>query len=107
VTAGKLDRRIIIERATFVLDAFGAAIPSWDEVATVWAEVTPISDAERWAAAEIAATVTTRFRIRWGVGVTVQDRIRFEGRLYDISGTKEVGRRQWQELTASARAEAP
>ncbi|HMQ94604.1 MAG TPA: phage head closure protein [Amaricoccus sp.] len=107
-TAGRLDRRITIERPTYGTDAFGGApVSAWVPIGTVWAEVTPVSDGERWRAAELAAVITTRFRIRWGLGVTVEDRIIYGGREYAISGVKELGRQRWQELTASARGEAP
>lgn len=103
--AGKLDRRITVERATITTDAAGGEVQDWTAIATVWAEVLPISDGERWRASEVAAHVTTRFRIRWGLGVTVEDRIVYEGRVYEIVGVKEIGRREGQEITAAARAE--
>ncbi|WP_396190311.1 head-tail adaptor protein [Flavobacterium sp.] len=36
-----------------------------------------------------------------------RDRLTFEGRDYDINGVKDVGRRQYIEITATARAETP
>jgi SPP1 family predicted phage head-tail adaptor len=106
--AGKLDRRITILRVVSeVSDGVGGKIQTWGDLTTVWAEVRPISDGERWRAQElqVAAVATDRFRIRWGVGVTVLDRIRFDGREFEISGVKELGRRVGQEITATARAE--
>lgn len=104
--AGKLDRRITIRRVVAGRpDGQGSTLPEFGDLATVWAEVEAVSDGERWRAMQIAATLTHRFRIRWGVGVTVLDRIRFEGREFEISGVKEIGRRVGQEITAIARAE--
>lgn len=103
--AGDLDRRITVERASVATDNYGGETRTWAALGTVWAQVLPISDGERWRAGEVAAHVTTRFRIRWGLGVTVRDRIVYEGRAYDIAGVKEIGRREGQEITASARAE--
>lgn len=105
IKAGELDRRITIERGVDTLDSFGGVDRSWSAIATVWAKVTPISDGERWRAQEVAAEVTTRFLIRWGAGVLPTDRIRYAGAVYEISGVKEVGRREGQEITAAARAE--
>jgi SPP1 family predicted phage head-tail adaptor len=103
--AGKLDRRITVERATTTTDAYGGEVATWVPLGTVWAAVEPISDGERFRAAEVAAQVTTRFRIRWGLGVTVEDRVVYDGRTYGIVGVKEIGRREGQEITAAARAE--
>ena len=105
LAAGDLDRRITFERAIGTTDDLGGEVHNWGEHATVWAQVLPISDGERWRAAEVAASVTTRFRIRWGAGVTVEDRIAYDGRIYDIVGVKEIGRREGQEITAAARAD--
>lgn len=104
--AGRLDRRITIERATVETDPFGGETPTWAEVATVWASVEWVKDGERLRAAELAASADVRFQIRWGFGVTVEDRITYDGRVYDILGVKEIGRHEGQELSASARAEA-
>lgn len=104
--AGDLDRRVTIQRAAVLTNDLGEEVPTWSEHATVWAQVVPVSDGERWRAAEVGAAVTTRFRIRWGFGVTPEDRIAYDGRIYDVTGVKEIGRREGQEITASARADA-
>lgn len=103
--AGDLDRRITVERAVKTTDAAGGVTLNWMAIGEVWAQVLPISDGERWRAEEVAAHVTTRFRIRWGLDVTAEDRIVYGGRNYEIFGVKEIGRRVGQEITASARAE--
>lgn len=106
--AGKLDRRITIRRViSETSDGVGGKIQTFGDLLTVWAQVKSISDGERWRAQElqVGAIATHRFTIRWGVGVTVRDRIRFEAREYEISGVKELGRRVGQEITAVARVD--
>ncbi len=106
--SGDLDRRIAIERATVTVNGYNEEVRSWTILATVWAAVWPIADGERWRAGEVGATVTHRFRIRWSSTVsdiTPADRISFDGRIFEISGSKEIGRREGIEITASARAE--
>lgn len=106
--AGDLDRRITIRRVVSETpDGVGGKAQVWGDVVTVWAKAQPISDGERWRAgqSQVTATATHRFRIRWGVGVTPLDRVRFEGREFEISGVKEIGLRVGQEITAVARAE--
>ncbi|MFT6772466.1 MAG: SPP1 family predicted phage head-tail adaptor [Paracoccaceae bacterium] len=106
--AGRLDRRVTLRRATAAPDAFNEPVQTWADLATVWAEARPISDRERIAAAQIAATVTHRFTIRWADGLadlSPRDRLIFEAREFDISAVKEIGRRDGLEITASARAD--
>lgn len=106
--AGKLDRRITIERATESRDEFNNVVLVWSALAVVWAEKAEIRDSERVAAQEVGAEVTTRFRIRYSsvvADVNPKDRIAFGGRIYDIVGVKEIGRKEGLEITAAARAD--
>lgn len=105
--AGKLDRRITIERAVETTDAVGGVVRTWLPIwSNIAAAAIPVSDGERWRAGELAAHVDTRFQVRWGFGVEVTDRLVFEGRTFAIEGVKEIGRRVGQEITAAARAES-
>lgn len=105
IQAGDLDRRVTIERASTTTDEYGNSAETWNALATVWAKVDHISDGEKWKAAEVGAHVDTRFLIRWGFSVTPLDRVVYESRAYSIKGVKEIGRREGQEITASARAD--
>jgi len=102
---GRLDRRVVIERAAVVQNALGEEIESWSAWQTVWAEVAPLDGAERWQAQEVMAEAPTRFRLRWLPGLSVEDRIRYEDRLYDIHSINEIGRRRGWEVLAKARAD--
>jgi SPP1 family predicted phage head-tail adaptor len=107
--AGPLDRRLTIQHKTVTQNEFGEEVETWADLATVWCEMRDVSDGERVAAAEVAATITTRFRIRHSSTVADvnpgDDRLVFEGRIYDLWGVKRLGRREGLELTAAARAE--
>lgn len=110
LAAGSLDRRIRIERATTTKNGFNEDVQSWEELATVWAAKQEVPDGEKWRAGEVAASITTRFRVRWSTVISTvdeRDRIIFEGRLFDITRLKEIGRRVGREITASARSETP
>lgn len=108
--AGRLDRRITLRRATSSTNAFNEPVYVWADLATVAAKVEPVSDGEQWRAGETLASKLTRFTIRYSTtvaSVDPRDRIQYAGREYDIQGIKEVGRRQFLEITAAARAETP
>lgn len=102
---GQLDRRIVIERAAVVQNDLGEEVESWSVWITVWAEVQPLDGSERWQAQEVMAEAPTRFRLRWLPGLSVEDRIRYDDRLYDIHSINEIGRRRGWEILAKARAD--
>lgn len=108
--AGRLDRRISILRASAVNDEFNQPVETWATLATVWAEAKPVSDGERMKAGQTLADKMIRFTIRYSstvADVDPRDRITYDGRVFDISGIKEIGRRVGLEITATARAESP
>ena len=108
--AGRLDSRITLKRATSTANAFNEPVVTWTTLATVWASVVPVNDGERLRAGETLASKQSRFTVRYSstvASVDPRDRITFDGRDYDLNGVKEVGRREYLEITATARAETP
>lgn len=109
--AGKLDRRITIQRATISQNDLGEEVEVWADLATVWAAAKPVSDGERrerMVSGEVSASAETRFTIRWSStveGVNPKDRISYDGIVWDIWSAKEIGRRVGIEITAAARSD--
>lgn len=109
--AGKLDRRIIIERAEVTTDDFGNDVESWMDVATVWAQQRPVRGDERFSAQELAGTRVMSFHIRYRSDLTSRDRIRFKNhgdaveRTYNITDVREIGRGVVTEFDAVARSD--
>lgn len=103
--AGKLDRQLTIRRLTETgRDAYNAPILSWSDVATVWAQQRPERGSERFAAAQVNGTAVMTFHIRYRSDLTVQDRLVYEGREYEIvAPPREIGRRVVTEIDAIAR----
>lgn len=105
---GKLDRRIVLQRATKSKDSFGQPIETFADWQTVWAAYMPVSDGEKLRANETYSNLTARFKIRWSSAVSTlntKDRVTFDGRTFDIIGVKELGRRDGLEITAATRGE--
>lgn len=99
---------VTIERKTVTQNDFGEEVPVWNQLAQPWAEKLDVSDGERVAAAEVSATITTRFRLLWSAlysDVSPADRLSCDGRLFDIWGVKEIGFHEGIEITAAARAD--
>lgn len=108
--AGPLDRRITLQRATTTTNSLNEPVKTWADIATVWAAKLEVRDSERQRAAETAAVIDTRFQIRWSSTVSdvdAADRVVFGGRVFNIVGVKEIGRREGLELSCQARSETP
>jgi head-tail adaptor len=105
---GDLDRRIQFQRSRLFDNGLAFAEVWEDHGFPVWASKSDISDGEKFAAREVAASITSRFRIWWSSfssELTPKDRLVCEGRTYDIVGIKEIGRREGLEITAAARTD--
>lgn len=108
--AGRLDRLISLQRAGAPLNSYGEPSSTLVEFASVYAHFAPVTDGERMRAGETLAASMVRFTIRYSVDVAtlgVTDFVVYEGRTYDINGVKPIGRRQYLEITATARGEVP
>lgn len=105
---GALDRRIQFQRATLSDDGL-SRVETWANFGDpVPASRNDISDGERWRAGEVQAHVSTRFVVRFSAftaSISPKDRLICEGETFDISGIKQVGRRNRLEITAAARAD--
>lgn len=109
--AGKLDRRLTLLRLVKTTNAMNEEEESWTSAGTVWASKKDASDrdrGERMVTQEIAATISTRFRVRHSSladDIRPTWRVQCEGRTYDVRIVKELGRKVGWEISAEARAE--
>lgn len=104
--SGELDKSIAIQTNTPVQDAFGEPIDSWATTVTVAAKVMPTRGGERFTAQQYVGRTVVTFKIRWRTTPpTVKNRIVYDGRTYDITDVRELGRREGLEIDATARSE--
>ncbi|MEN7549315.1 phage head closure protein [Rapidithrix thailandica] len=104
--AGKLDRRITLERFTVTQDDYGQEIKTWEVLASVWAAVNAESRQtkgnERFEAHQQVAVSEHIFQIRYLPGLTSTTdekmRIVYRNALYNILDVKEIGRREGLEI---------
>jgi SPP1 family predicted phage head-tail adaptor len=110
ISAGKLDRRVVIERYGVTYDAHNQPTEAWTSLASRWAAKQDVSDVERVRAAQVGAEITTRFVVRWDSvtsTITAADRVVYGGKTYSVVGVKEgEGRRVSIEITASTAIDA-
>lgn len=100
--AGRLNRRVTIERKQVVRDAtYGSEQITWVTHAEVSAEVRDLAANERVAAtAQRVVTRLTRVTVRWvdGLASDMRVRVNSDGRLLQIVGIRELPKRLGYEL---------
>jgi len=100
--AGKLDRRLTVQRKTLVANDGWNDTPAWADLVTVWAEKEHASeDVQNTDGGEYHFGIIT-FRSRWFADIRETDRILFEGEVFEIRGIREIGRREGLEFKAKA-----
>ena len=97
--AGRLRHRVTIQHKVTTKDEYGSTITTWEDLATVWADVLPVKGRELIAAETAAAVTTVKFVIRYRADVTATDmRIQFRGLTYNITAVLNEGTRD-REMT--------
>lgn len=101
---GKLRHRVTIEKPVRAQDPdTGAIEDDWQEVATVWASVEPLSAKEFVAAQATQSEVEARIKMRSRSDVDATMRILHRGQIFNIAGVlpdPESGR-HWMTLPVS------
>lgn len=108
IGAGRLDRRITIQRFTETRDEYNEAVQLWATLATVWASYEPLSDGEAFRAGETMAEASARFVVRYSTtlaDLTPKDRLTFDGGTWQVVRVKEIGRREGLEITTKSRSD--
>ena len=98
--SGKLKRLVTIQRAMTTLNDYGTPASTWSEVATLRAEVEPVSTEEFIRGFGATEETLVIFRTRHLEGVTTADRVGFEGRFFNIKQVVDHGRPGGLELRA-------
>ena len=119
--AGRLDRRVTIQRKTTSHSDSGAPIETWSVISHGRpASRMPIGGEERFQAQQFVAREQVEFRVRCGssvAGLSPLDRVIYPAPLdpneqappdhdiYDIMAVHEIGRREGFRILAARRAE--
>lgn len=101
--AGKLQHRVQIERLQELVSDSGQVSTLWLPLVTARAEIKEASTTEFLTGQIEGDTVRAVFLIRWPVQpVTTADRLTYAGKLWNITGLSEIGRRRGLEIRAEA-----
>lgn len=94
--AGKLNKRIKLQRPVADRDGVGGSVPRFTTYATVWAGIKPMTGKEAEQARQVVATVTHKITIRFHPLVEASHRVEFKGRPFDINAVLNIDERKQQ-----------
>ncbi len=96
---GELRKQIIIQSENPTTDSAGGYVLAWTDVATVWAEIKPLSGNEVFTAQHLEGHITHHVLMRYRSDVTTDMRLSYNGRLFNIRAVLNMEERnQWTEL---------
>lgn len=88
IDPGKMRHRITFQHFVGESDAFGDPLladdSQWEDVATVWAAIDPLSGREFYAAEQSQSEVSHKVRCRYRAGITTAMRIKYGERIFSI-----------------------
>ena len=100
--AGKLDKTIVIERRGETVNEYGTVAEGWAPVATVRAQVIQQSTDEFLKGAGTTGQTAIVFRVRHRDDLMLEDRVTYQGQVFDMKEIKELGRRDGLDLRCIA-----
>lgn len=85
-----MTRRIEIQTKTDTFNEYNEPVTTWATTSTIWADVTTTGGGEFYAAQKVNATTSALFKVRAGNTVTVQNRIKYGSRIFEILQVNDV-----------------
>lgn len=105
ILSGKLDRSIVIERATTTIGADGTPATTWATIAVLRAELRSNAADDTTHESGSVTTTVLNFRTRWA-DVLVGDRVVYRSDTFEVVEVVEIGRRQGLDLRCQKRGQA-
>lgn len=90
---GKLRHRITLLRQVNEVNDYGASTQTWKRVATVWADVRPLSGREYFSAQQVQSEVTTQIWLRHIEGIKPTMKVKFGKREFEILSVLNIQER--------------
>jgi SPP1 family predicted phage head-tail adaptor len=87
--AGELNRRVELQSKTVTYDSYNQPVETWATIATVWAFIITSGGGEFFAAQKVNADTEAVFKIRYRTDVTVENRIKYGDRIFQILAINE------------------
>ena len=84
ISAGELNKRIILQIAQLKQDSYGEPIETWTDIATVWANIITSGGREFYAAQKMNAETTAVIKMRYRAAMHTRFRIKYGNRYFEI-----------------------
>ena len=101
--AGELDRQIDIYTRSVSSNDFGETPEAFTYNRTIWAKIIPAGGGEKIESKRETATNEVLFIVRYTTTITEVDRIKWNGRYYDISKIDTPDRKVFLHITAATK----
>jgi SPP1 family predicted phage head-tail adaptor len=97
--AGQLRHRVVIQSKARTDDGGGGGSVTWSDVATVWANIKPLSGMQRLKAEQVESSVTHTITIRYRSGLDDSMRVTYAGRIFMVTSLIDPDERKaWLSL---------
>jgi SPP1 family predicted phage head-tail adaptor len=94
--AARLRQRVTLQQASESPDGAGGFARSWNDVAALWAELTPLQGREQLDAMQLASRVTHRAVLRYRDDVSADKRlILADGRIFNIRAVLNIAEQSY------------
>ena len=101
--AGRLNRRVTLQQPAAGFDELGQPIPSWTDVATLWADIRMKSGLEAIKAGASVSVVQASIRVRYRAGINAGMRVAHNLTAYEILAVQpDLGGREYVDLVCQA-----
>jgi SPP1 family predicted phage head-tail adaptor len=90
IAIGKLRQRLTLQEPVDTDDGAGGVARVWQDVATLWAELKPVSARPRFEGAQAGISVTHQMILRHRDGITSVHRFTLGARIFDIKAISEL-----------------
>lgn len=90
---GALRQRVTLQSLSLTPDTGGGGSAGWTDVATVFAEITPLAGTERSQAERLVSNVSHRVMLRTGISVSAGQRLVWKGVALNIRAVLNLAAR--------------
>lgn len=114
VVSGRMDRTVEIQQLMESEGTSGYPVEAWITLAIVQMERQDVRQVERFQASQLSAPLETLWYLHYradmdpaAVDVVKKRRLVYQGRVFDITSAREIGRQRGLELRTLASAAVP